>query len=85
MGRYGEVWARRNVYSAPHGYYKCTATHGTLREAHAGPRGVVQQIPEGVYNTQGVSTLTPHICSLCHSPDSAEWYYASYMHMGQKT
>ena len=63
MGRYGEVWARRNVYSAPPRYYKCTATHGTPREAHAGPRGVVQQIPEGVSNTQGVSTLTPHICS----------------------
>ena len=26
---YGEVWARRNVYSAPLGYYKCTATHET--------------------------------------------------------
>ena len=60
---YGEVWARRNVYSAPPRYYKCTATHGTPREAHAGPRGVVQQIPKGLYNTQGVSTLTPHICS----------------------
>ena len=66
MGSYGEVWARRNVYSAPPRYYKCTATHGTPREAHAGPRGVVQQIPEGVYNTQGVSTLTPHICSYVH-------------------
>ena len=29
MGRYGEVWARRNVYSAPPRYYKCTATHAT--------------------------------------------------------
>eukprot|EP01048_Picozoa_sp_COSAG05_P011815 COSAG05_NODE_1140_length_5740_cov_11.446020_2_plen_129_part_00 len=57
MGSYGEVWARRNVYSAPPRYYKCTATHGTPREAHGGPRGVVQQIPKGVYNTQGVSTL----------------------------
>ena len=60
---YGEVWARRNVYSAPPRYYKCTATHGTPRGTHGGPRGVVQQIPKGGYNTQGVSTLTPHICS----------------------
>ena len=50
---YGEVWARRNVYSAPQGYYKCTATHGTPRGTHGGPRGVVQQIPKGGYNTQG--------------------------------
>ena len=58
---YGEVWARRNVYSAPPRYYKCTATHGTPRGTHGGPRGVVQQIPKGGYNIQGVSTLTPHI------------------------
>ena len=54
---YGEVWARRNVldlvYSAPQGYYKCTATHGTPSGTHGGPWGVVQQIPEGGYNTQG--------------------------------
>ena len=50
---YGEVWARRNVYSAPQGYYKCTATHGTPRGTHGGPRGVVQQIPKGGYNIQG--------------------------------
>ena len=46
-------WARRNVYSAPPRYYKCTATHGTPRETHGGPRSVVQQIPKGWYNTQG--------------------------------
>jgi len=51
--RYGEVWARRNVYSAPHGYYKCTATHGTPRGTHGGPQCVVQQIPKGGYNIQG--------------------------------
>ena len=50
---YGEVWARRNVYSAPHGYYKCTDTHGTPRGTRGGPRIVVQQIPMGGYNTQG--------------------------------
>ena len=49
----GEVWARRNVYSVPPRYYKCTATHETHRETHGGPRGVVQQIPKGGYNTQG--------------------------------
>ena len=36
-----------------HGYYKCTATHGTPRGTHGGPWGVVQQIPKGGYNTQG--------------------------------
>ena len=45
---------RRNVYSAPPRYYKCTAaTHGTHRRTHGGPGGVVQQIPKGGYNTQG--------------------------------
>ena len=44
---YGEVWARRNVYSAPPRYYKCTATHATPRGTHGGPRGVVQQTPRG--------------------------------------
>ena len=33
--------------------YKCTATHGTPRGTHGGPRSVVQQIPKGWYNTQG--------------------------------
>ena len=44
---YGEVRARRNVYSATPRYHtcKCTATHGTPRGTHGGPRGVVQQIP----------------------------------------
>ena len=52
------VWARRNVYSAPRGYYKFTATHGTPRGTHGGPRGVVQQIskggtiPKGGFDTQ---------------------------------
>ena len=50
---YGEVWARRNVYSATQGYYKCTATHGTPKGTHGGLRGVVQQIPKGGYNIQG--------------------------------
>ena len=47
----------------PSSYYKYTATHETPRGTHGGPRGVVQQIPKGGYNIQGVSTLTPHICS----------------------
>ena len=50
---YGEVWARRNVYSASQGYYTCTATHGTPRGTHGGHRGVVQHIPKGRYNIQG--------------------------------
>eukprot|EP01048_Picozoa_sp_COSAG05_P017281 COSAG05_NODE_2335_length_3215_cov_17.188594_2_plen_122_part_00 len=57
MGRY-EVWATRNVlaiivvlYIAPPRYYKCTATHGTPRRRSW---GVVQQIPKGGYNTQGL-------------------------------
>ena len=44
---------RRNVYSAPPRYYKCTATHGTPRGTHGGPQGIAQQIPMGGYNTQG--------------------------------
>ena len=58
MGRYGEVWARRNVYSAPPRHYKCTATHGTPRGTHGGPRGVVQQIPKRGYNIQGGGGVT---------------------------
>ena len=34
---YGEVWARRNVYSAPARYYEGTATHRTPRATHGGP------------------------------------------------
>ena len=37
------------------------------------------------YVSLGVTVTRNHYFSLCHSPDSAEWYYASYMHMGQKT
>ena len=48
---YGEVWARRNVYSASLRYYKCAATHGTPSGTHGG--GFVQRIPKEEYNTQG--------------------------------
>ena len=47
-----------NVYSAPQGYYKCTATHVTPRGTHGGPRGVVQQISKVGYNIQGGGGLT---------------------------
>ena len=58
---YGEVWARRNVYSAPPRYYKCTATHGTPSGTHGGPWGVVQQIPKGgVQYPRGGLTLNPN-------------------------
>ena len=52
---YGEVYGPCvTLYnSAPHGYCKCTATHGTPRGTHEGPRGVVQQIPKVGYNIQG--------------------------------
>ena len=50
----------RNVYSAPPRYYKGTATHGTLRGTHGGPRGVVQQTPKGGYNTQGGFDISKH-------------------------
>ena len=79
MGIYGEVWARRNVYSAPPRYYKCTGTHGTPRGTHGGPLGVVQQIPKARYNTQG-PRARPRAGPRCGHHGRARPMVATHLH-----